>query len=674
MNPQATPPFLAPGQSQRLLLFGGKGGVGKTTCSAAAALHLARNSPHLSFLLVSTDPAHSLVNSLAGAPALANLEILELNAQECLAAFRDKHNEKFREIATRGTFLDDDDISQFLNLSLPGLDELMALLEISAWSEQRRYDCIVVDTAPTGHTIRLLMMPELIRKWLEALDALLAKHRYMKRVFGHTEDHDDLDRFLEALGASVQQMQRLLRDPADCRFVPVMIAEILSVQETVSLVRKLHELKVPVSDIVVNRLHPDNPCGVCADARSQQAKALQECLRKEALSGVSFWGIPFCSDEVRGQEHLDRFWQQVHPLALEPDAGVIAPAGCCLPAVEAAPAVPGLETALLLFAGKGGVGKTTMACATAMRLAHEAEGRELLLFSTDPAHSLSDCLDTEIGPTPTRICPGLTAMEIDAQAEFDAVKKEYQTELRRFLKSVFKNIDLTFDRDVMERIMDLSPPGIDEVMALTKAMEFLAQKQYDLLILDSAPTGHLIRLLEMPELIDEWLKAVFGLLLKYKRLLHLPKLSQRLVQMSKNLRRLRALLGNPAKSALYAVTILTDMAFAQTVDLVAACRRMGVTVPVLFLNLATPLSACPFCSALHRRETQVRTRYRQALGDIHQALVSRQHEPRGQQRLEELGQVLYQAGDIQQVLVYRQDEPRGTQKLRELGQVLYRNG
>jgi len=192
--------------------------------------------------------------------------------------------------------------------------------------------------------------------------------------------------------------------------------------------------------------------------------------------------------------------------------------------------------------------------------------------------------------------------------------------------------------------MDLSPPGIDEVMALSKAMEFLARKQYDLLILDSAPTGHLIRLLEMPELIDEWLKAVFGLLLKYKRVLHLPKLSQRLVQVSKDLRLLRALLGNPAKSALYAVTILPDMALAQTVDLVAACGRMGVAAPVLFLNLATPLSPCPFCSALHRRETQVRTKYTRDLGDIHQALVFRQHEPRGQQRLAELGQVLYKNG------------------------------
>ena len=88
-----------------------------------------------------------------------------------------------REIAAAGTFLDDEDINQFLNLSLPGLDELMAFFEISSWVEARRYDCIVVDTAPSGHTLRLLAMPELIRRWLGMLEALLAKRRYMRRVF-----------------------------------------------------------------------------------------------------------------------------------------------------------------------------------------------------------------------------------------------------------------------------------------------------------------------------------------------------------------------------------------------------------------------------------------------------------------------------------------------------------
>ena len=91
------------------------------------------------------------------------------------------------------------------------------------------------------------------------------------------------------------------------------------------------------------------------------------------------------------------------------------------------------------------------------------------------------------------------------------------------MKTALENFDLPFDRQVLERMLDLSPPGLDEMMALVRSMEFLKQGRYDVLILDSAPTGHLLRLLEMPELIENWLKTFFRLLLKYKLILPLPE-------------------------------------------------------------------------------------------------------------------------------------------------------
>ena len=147
----------------RLLFFGGKGGVGKTTCAAAAALHYASRSPQGSYLLVSTDPAHSLADSLGDFQPPHNLKVLEFNAQNSLDTFKARHRSKFAEIAARGTFLDEEDIRRLLDLSLPGLDELMALLSIAGWAESQAYDLIVVDTAPTGHTLRLLTTPDLIR-------------------------------------------------------------------------------------------------------------------------------------------------------------------------------------------------------------------------------------------------------------------------------------------------------------------------------------------------------------------------------------------------------------------------------------------------------------------------------------------------------------------------------
>jgi arsenite-transporting ATPase len=642
-NTGLTTPFFFREQALRLLLFGGKGGVGKTTCATATALRLAWSHPKNSFLLVSTDPAHSVADSLAGSSPPYNLETLELDARGCLATFKENHSEKLREVALRGTFLDDEDISQFLDLSLPGLDELMAFLEIARWVEEGGYDCIVVDTAPTGHTLRLLTVPDLIRKWLEAVDALLAKHRYMKQLFTGAYRSDELDEFLLELSGSVKHMEALLRDPLRCCFVPVMLAEALSIAETLLLLKELKQLRIPVKDILVNRLYPENTCPVCTHGRAYQVRELRHLLGE--LSDYCVWGLPIYPEEVRGVESLKVFWDGVSPLDISPSNQEQAKTELAHlgPQVER-PANPiSRETKFLLFAGKGGVGKTTLACATAVYLARDIAGREVFLFSTDPAHSLSACLDTQIGSRPTKLAPGLTAMEMDAEAEFEILKNQYAADLERFLGAISESLDLTFDRDVMERLVDLSPPGLDEVMALTTAIEFLRHGKYDILILDSAPTGHLIRLLETPELINQWLKVFFGLFLKYKRIFRLPKISQRLVQMSKDLKELGGLLRDSSRSALYGVTILTEMAFQETIDLMSACERLGVHVPALFLNLATPASGCSLCSAIHRNESLIKEKFEKNMAGSHQTLVYRQSEPRGLERLGELGNALYRA-------------------------------
>ena len=654
----AVPSFLYDSQL-RLVFFGGKGGVGKTTSAVATALHNARNNPGDSFLLVSTDPAHSLADSLSDLTLPGNLENIELDARQCLSGFKEKHEGDLREIAARGTFLDNEDISRFLDLSLPGLDELMAFLEISGWAEDGTYDCIVVDTAPTGHTLRLLAMPGLIKKWLEALDALLAKHRYMKKLFSGSYIKDELDEFLLDLSDSVKQMEALIGNPARCRFVPVMLAEELCIRETLVLLIELQRSKISVTDIVVNRLYPENPCAVCSDRRSRQIGALRYLSKK--ISRYSLWGIPMYPQEIRGSGPLHMFWEDVSSLKIPrktsikdkpsfqfpvssfqfPVSNFQLPVSRTVSPVEMPGPLPSSETKLLLFAGKGGVGKTTLACATAVRMAREMLPKEIFIFSTDPAHSLSACLDVHIGPRPTRLAAGLTAMEIDAQAEFETLKTQYSEELEKFLSSLAGNLDLTFDREVMERVMDLSPPGLDEVMALTLIMEFLATDQYHVFILDAAPTGHLIRLLETPELIDQWLKALFDLFLKYKRIFRLPKISGRMVRISKDLKRLQTLLKDPTRSALFTVTIPTQMAFEETKDLIDACGRIGIHTPVIFINLATPDSKCPLCTNLYQRESMVKEKLQHTFSEMHQTMIYHRGEPRGLEQLGELGKALY---------------------------------
>ena len=103
-------------------------------------------------------------------------------------------------------------------------------------------------------------------------------------------------------------------------------------------------------------------------------------------------------------------------------------------------------------------------------------------------------------------------------------------------------------------------------------------------------------------------------------------------------------MAGPGPGALYAVTILTEMAFQETGDLLAACERLGVPVPVLFLNLATPAGDCPLCTALHRREGLIQEKFQQTCASRHQTVIYRQSEPRGLPRLGELGQALYRPG------------------------------
>lgn len=626
----------------RLVLFGGKGGVGKTTCASATALSLARQFPNRTYLLASTDPAHSLKDSIAEYVPPANLHFMEMDSRKSLEKFKAAHAAHLREIALRGTFLDEKDVSSLLDLSVPGFDEVMAFNDIATLLEKNAYSCILVDTAPTGHTLRFLEMPGLMRLWLGALDAMLAKHRYMIRLFRNSYSPDKTDAFLTEMSNSIKNLANILADPLSCQFVPVVLAEAMSTNESIRLVTKLKEMNIPVRDIIVNRLAPSqSECPVCRETYRRQHRELQRIT--ECFHEYSLWGIPHQGGEVRGGQRLSKFWNDVHPIQLSKgDFPIPEPSHL---QVDTPIRVPGDGISLLLFAGKGGVGKTTLASATAMRLAQEYPGKEVLLFSTDPAHSLSDCFKVLIGPQEVRLAPGLTAMEIDSEIEFHKLKDLYANEAKAFFTSALERagVDLEFDREVVERIMDLSPPGLDEVMALLRAIELLEGKKYDILVLDTAPTGHLIRLLELPDLIQSWLKAIFSLFLKYKNAFRLPRITEFMVGVSKKLKVLQGLLADPTKGQLHAVGILTEMARAETEDLLAACRRAGVHISALFLNLASPTEKCPLCRAIVEEETKIRVRFGETFPDIPQAVVYRWGEPLGLERLSELGQALYES-------------------------------
>ena len=184
----------------KLIIFGGKGGVGKTSCAIATALALAKN---FRTLLISTDPAHSVsdcleqhigfrVRQIAGHDKLAAIEIV---ADEALSGFKKEHESELKKLLETSTNLDDQDIDELLTLSIPGIDEVMSFKTIIDFIEKGEYDKYVVDTAPTGHALRLISSPVLLDEWIKVASRMRWKYRYMITSFAGTYEQESVDTF-----------------------------------------------------------------------------------------------------------------------------------------------------------------------------------------------------------------------------------------------------------------------------------------------------------------------------------------------------------------------------------------------------------------------------------------------------------------------------------------------
>src|SRR5215510_942167 len=223
--------------SSRYFFFGGKGGVGKTTSATATALLLLKFAKaNDKILLFSTDPAHSLSDSLGttvgdrlvqvSSHRRAKLFAFEMDSKMALDDFRKQHGPVLAEIADRGTLLDKSDINELLNLSLPGLDEVMALFELSELERASEYSHIVIDTAPSGHTSRLLRLPEVFNRMVGALDRMAEKHRYLIAQFARRRaPADEVDLFLQDLTERIERVRRLITDQQQTNFALVAIPE-----------------------------------------------------------------------------------------------------------------------------------------------------------------------------------------------------------------------------------------------------------------------------------------------------------------------------------------------------------------------------------------------------------------------------------------------------------------
>ena len=610
----------------RYLFFGGKGGVGKTTAASATAVFLlSKLKRNESILLFSTDPAHSLSDSLdveVGNRLVevkqsrgARLFAYEMDASLALERFRTAHGKVLAEIAERGTLLDREDINELLSLSLPGLDEVMSLFELSELDREGKYAHIVVDTAPSGHTSRLLRLPEVFDRMVKALDLMGDKHRYMVAHFARRRIvADEVDVFLRDLSQRIESVRKLLHDQEQTRFALVTIPEAMSVRETERYLELLREQGVPVRDLIINRVEQEHDdCAYCR-ARVQTQRPWLKQIRK-SFRDLEQHDVPLMAKEVRGLEDLKKIgkliWEGKNLGVRRPDAAFKSitsdrdQSGARPPHSKA-------SRKIVIFGGKGGVGKTSAAAAFALALAREDPEKKLLVFSTDPAHSLSDSFEEEIGELKSGVggYANLDAMEIDPGKWFEELKQRYRSWTDELFASLSggSRMEIKFDREAMRELVELTPPGIDEIAALGTISDLLDSETYHTIILDTAPTGHLIRFLELPQVALSWIRTFMKLLLKYQNVLRATQVAEELVALSKSIKKVLALLTDSERCEFVGVAIPERMSLEETVDLAKSLEKLKVPLSKLLINGVVPEDAaagCRFCKTRRAMQNEV---------------------------------------------------------------------
>jgi len=317
----------------QFLFFGGKGGVGKTTCATSCAIWAADHGRNT--LIISTDPAHSLGDSLGVELKLGeltpikkikNLTALEIDPQEKITEFQGIGDiNPMKEMGLEGTMgdmakgmfegmMEGDDQGNPLNP--PGIDETLAFGKVLEYIEtDHEFDLIIFDTAPTGHTLRLLGLPETLTSWIGRILKLRLRigsfFGKFKNLFGGEDTQPDNSlEVLKKMNESILRAREDLTDPKKNSFVIVMIPEEMAIAETGRLLNELIRYKIPNSFIVVNQFYEEEAelCAFCESRREMQKKNLQKInnIFKDKL-GKEIIIAPLYKDEIRKIDSLKEF-------------------------------------------------------------------------------------------------------------------------------------------------------------------------------------------------------------------------------------------------------------------------------------------------------------------------------------------------------------------------------
>lgn len=453
------------------LFFTGKGGVGKTTTSAATAIALADSGKRV--LLVSTDPASNLDEVLglflmaepAPVASVSGLFAANVDPVEAAAAYREKMVGPYRGILPEAAVRSmEEQLSGACTVEIAAFNEFARLLGNP--DAVAGFDHIVFDTAPTGHTLRLLSLPA---AWSDFIDTNSGGTSCLGPLAGLKSQHQLYETTRQALA-----------DPAQTMVVVVSRPDQAPLNEAARASAELCELGVTNQHLIINGLleltRPDDAIAVAVRERSM--KALANIPQALSMTSMPRTELPLRGNELVGIAALRRFF--------EPKGNLSLPATSAETSMQLPPPLDNLLETLatmsggvIMTMGKGGVGKTTLAVNIATALA--GQGKKVHLTTTDPAAHVSQAL----GIVP----PGMTVSRIDPDAETEAYRQE-----------VLTTVGATLDdeaRALMEE--DLRSPCTEEIAVFRAFARIVAEGADRFVVIDTAPTGHTLLLLDASE-------------------------------------------------------------------------------------------------------------------------------------------------------------------------------
>ncbi|MGZ3474290.1 MAG: arsenical pump-driving ATPase [Polyangiales bacterium] len=455
-------PFVAP---TRHLFFTGKGGVGKTALACAAAISLADRGKRV--LLVSTDPASNLdemlgaklANQPTDVPGVATLQAMNIDPDAAAEAYRvrviapyvgKKSEDELRTIREQ--------LSGACTTEIAAFDEFAGLI---GGADSAGFDHVVFDTAPTGHTLRLLSLP---LAWTRFLDSNTRGASCLGPHSGLTMHHD---RFAAALNA--------LSDPAQTTVVLVTRPDEACLREAERSSKELLALGIGNQQLVVNAVfHAQDPDDAVANAFERKGTSALERMPR-GLRALSRFEVPLAGHDMVGIERLRGLLDESRSSAVS-TLEERRPMPSLPPLAELIDELAKSEHALVMVMGKGGVGKTTIAAAIAVELANR--GIPVHLSTTDPAAHLASTVASRV--------EHLQVSRIDPVAESKAYTDKV---IQR------KGRDLDEEgRALLEE--DLRSPCTEEVAVFHAFSKLVSEAGRGVVVLDTAPTGHTLLLLD----------------------------------------------------------------------------------------------------------------------------------------------------------------------------------